>query len=106
MLDASVLRVALEGTNEIHRFFQATRTMYDDIRFVSEYSDGMQLVLRWHGGFQGNVVHGATILELDARGFIERVVILHYPFDQVLAFAAELQLRLERDRRMPMFIQP
>ena len=94
VLDASVMRVPIVGAAGIRAFFDATRVMYDRIAFVHETRSATRTCLEWEGEFAGRGVGGTTILALDAAGLIESIRIYHRPYEQVLAFSAELALRL------------
>ncbi len=96
VLDASVASGTIAGVSEIRRFFDATRSMYDQIAFVSEASCGSQTYLEWEGWFAGRSVAGITVLRKNPAGLIASIRLYHRPYDQVLAFSAELSRRLAR----------
>ena len=93
VLDASILREAARGPNAIREVFDATRGMYEQIAFLHETGSGRRTYLEWQGRFEGRDVAGVTILSHDARGLIESVGLHHRPYDQVIAFSAELGRR-------------
>ncbi len=95
-LDASVASGIIVGSAERRRFFDATRSMYDQIAFVSETNCGSQTYLEWEGRFDGRNVAGVTILGRNPAGLIENIRLYHRPYDQVVAFSAELSRRLAR----------
>lgn len=93
VLDASVLREAARGPAAIREVFDATRGMYEQIAFLHETRSGRRAYLEWVGRFEGRDVAGVTILAHDARGLIESIALHHRPYDQVIAFSAELGRR-------------
>ena len=95
-LDASVLREPMVGAPDIRRFFDATRTMYESIAFVHETTSTLHTYLSWEGLFAGKKVAGVTVLHRDELGVIKHIALYHRPFDQVLAFSAELIKLLNR----------
>jgi hypothetical protein len=94
VLDASVARGPIVGTVAIRAFFTATRGMYDQIDFVHETRSDSRTYLEWEGRFAGREVAGTTILAYNAQGLIESIRLYHRPYEQVIAFAAELARRL------------
>jgi hypothetical protein len=94
VLDASVLRVPLIGVAAIRAFFGATRAMYDLIAFVHETRSAARTFLEWEGRFAGQEIAGTTILAHDGVGLIQSIRLYHRPYDQVIAFSAELERRL------------
>jgi hypothetical protein len=98
VLDASVLVAPIVGVVGIRAFFSETRAMYDSIAFVHETRSAIRTYLEWEGEFAGQDIAGTTILGHDAAGLIESVRIYHRPYDQVIAFSAELTRRLSRVR--------
>jgi hypothetical protein len=94
VLDASVLRVPIVGVAGIRAFFGATRAMYDRIAFIHETRSATRTSLEWEGEFAGREIAGTTILALDAAGLIESIRLYHRPYEQVIAFSAELARRL------------
>jgi hypothetical protein len=95
VLEASVLAAPIVGAPGIRAFFAATRAMYDQIQFTSEHRVGLQTLLEWRGEYQGLPVSGITALVTGPDGAIARVRIFHMPLDQIIAFAADLQDRLD-----------
>ncbi len=69
--------------------------MYDTIAFTHETSAGPRTYLEWQGKFQGRAVAGVTILRRSEEGLIEGIQLFHSPYEQVLAFSAELARRLD-----------
>ncbi len=68
--------------------------MYDAISFTHETRAGSRVCLEWEGRFQGADIGGATVLWFDTDGAIKSIQLYHRPYDQVLAYAAELARRL------------
>jgi hypothetical protein len=94
VLDASVASGPIVGTIAIRAFFTATRGMYDQITFVHETRSDTRTHLEWEGRFQAREIAGMTVLAHDAEGRIESIRLYHRPYEQVVAFAAELARRL------------
>jgi hypothetical protein len=94
VLDTSVASTPIVGAVAIRAFFEATRTMYDAIAFVHETHTGTRTQLEWEGRFAGRDIAGTTILARDAAGAIESVRLYHRPYEQVIAFSAEIARRL------------
>ena len=95
VLDTSASTRGVVGAESIRHFFDATRAMYETIDFVHESVDGDRTFLEWEGTFQAKPIAGTTILARDANGAIESIRLYHRPYDQVVAFSAELAVRLE-----------
>lgn len=95
VLDASVASSSIVGAAAIREFFDATRAMYDQIAFVHETRSGPRSYLEWQGQFGGRDIAGTTILARNAQGLIETIRLYHLPYEQVIAFSAELARRLE-----------
>jgi hypothetical protein len=94
VLDAAVLRAPIVGAAGIRAFFGQTRAMYDLIAFVHETRSAARTLLEWEGSFAGREIAGTTILAHDAAGIIQSIRLYHRPYDQVIAFSAELERRL------------
>jgi hypothetical protein len=94
VLDTSVASGPIVGAVALRAFFDATRAMYDQIGFVHETSSGTRTHLEWEGRFAGRDIAGATILARNATGAIESIRLYHRPYEQVIAFSAELARRL------------
>jgi hypothetical protein len=94
VLDTSIASQSIVGTAALWHFFEASRTMYDSIRFSHETSAGSRTCLEWEGKFRGRHIAGTTILAFDAAGAIESVQLFHRPYEQVIAYSAELGRRL------------
>ncbi len=94
VLDTSVASASIVGAVAIRAFFDATRAMYDEIAFVHETRTDTRTYLEWQGRFAGRDIAGTTILAHDAAGAIESIRLYHRPFEQVIAFSAELAHRL------------
>jgi hypothetical protein len=94
VLDASVLSGPIIGVAGIRAFFDETRAMYDRIAFVHETRSATRIQLEWQGVFAGREIAGTTILALGAADLIQGIRIYHRPYEQVIAFATELALRL------------
>ena len=82
------------GAAAIRAIFDATRGRYEQIAFLHETRSGARTCLEWAGIFQGRGVAGTTLLSHDKAGRIESMCLYHRPYDQVVAFAAELSRRL------------
>jgi hypothetical protein len=95
VLDTSIASRSIIGPAEVRRFFEASRTMYDEIQFTHETSARSRTCLEWEGKFRGQHVAGATILAFDPDGAIASIRLYHRPFEQVIAYSAELGLRLK-----------
>ncbi len=95
VLIASVTSAPIVGPDGVGHFFEATRAMYDSIGFVHETSAGSRTWLEWAGRFQGRDVAGLTVLCRDEHGLIDAIQLFHSPYEQVVAFSAELARRLE-----------
>lgn len=48
------------------------------------------MCLEWQGKFQGQDVAGVTILCRNDQGLIDAIQLFHSPYEQVVAFSAEL----------------
>src|SRR5476649_1335788 len=94
---------AFASAAAIRRFFDATRGMYDSIVFVHETATELRIHLEWEGVFQGAPIAGATILTRDAGGKIDRIRLYHRPYEQVIAFSAELARRLDGQMETGIF---
>jgi hypothetical protein len=95
VLDTSIASQPIVGPVGLWRFFEASRTMHDSIRFSHETSAGSRTCLEWEGKFQGADIAGTTILAFDADGAIESIQLFHRPYQQVIAYSAELGRRLK-----------
>jgi hypothetical protein len=94
VLDGSVVSAPIVGAAAIRAFFDATRTMYDQIAFVHETRSGARTQLEWEGRFAGRGIAGTTVLAHGAEGAIESIRLYHRPYEQVIAFSAELARQL------------
>ncbi|MBP2277061.1 hypothetical protein [Sphingomonas sp. PL20] len=94
-LVTSVASTPIVGPVDVRHFFDATRAMYDAIGFVHETNAGCRTCLEWRGKFQGRDVAGVTILCHNDKGLIDAIQLFHSPYEQVVAFSAELARRLE-----------
>ena len=103
LLETSARSKAIAGAAAIRRFFDATRGMYDSIVFVHETATELRIHLEWEGVFQGAPIAGATILTRDAGGKIDRIRLYHRPYEQVIAFSAELARRLDGQMETGIF---
>lgn len=95
VIDTSIATRSIIGPVDLRNFFDASRTMYDAINFTHETSSGSRTCLEWEGKFQGKDIAGTTILAFDANGAIESVQLYHRPYEQVIAYSAELGRRLK-----------
>jgi hypothetical protein len=94
ILDTSIASQPIVGPEGVWHFFEASRSMYDTIRFTHETSAGLRTCLEWEGKFLGSDIAGTTILAFDAAGAIENIQLFHRPYEQVIAYSAELGRRL------------
>jgi hypothetical protein len=95
VIDTSVATRSIVGPIDLRHFFDASRTMYDTINFTHETSSRSRTCLEWDGKFQGKDIAGTTILAFDANGAIESIQLYHRPYEQVIAYSAELGRRLK-----------
>ena len=82
------------GPENLRRYFNASRGIFQRIAFTHETTADSRTCLEWEGEFNGNDIAGTTILVRNALGAIESIQIYHRPFEQVIAFSAELAKRL------------
>lgn len=94
-LDLSVANAPIIGSANLRHYFDASRAMFEQIAFSYETTVGARTFLEWEGEYKGRYIAGTTILVRNASGAIESVQLYHRPYDQVVAFAAELARRLE-----------
>ena len=94
VLDTSVASGPIVGATAIRAFFDATRAMYEQIAFVHETRSATRTHLEWQGRFAGRDIAGTTILAHNAAGTIESIRLYHRPYEQVIAFSADLARRL------------
>jgi hypothetical protein len=95
VLDTSIASRPIVGPPGIWHFFEASRTMYDTIRFTHETSMGSRTCLEWEGKFQARDIAGTTIIAFDANGAIKSIQLFHRPYEQVIAYSTELGRRLK-----------
>ena len=95
VLETSIASQWIVGPTAIWRFFEASRTMYDTIRFTHETSMGSRTCLEWEGKFQARDIAGTTIMAFDANGAIKSIQLFHRPYEQVIAYSTELGRRLK-----------
>jgi hypothetical protein len=95
VIDTSIAMRSIVGPLDLRAFFDASRTMYDAINFTHETSSGSRTCLEWEGKFQGKGIAGTTILAFGETGAIESVQLYHRPYEQVIAYSAELGRRLK-----------
>jgi hypothetical protein len=95
VLDTSIASRSIVGPAGLWHFFEASRAMYDSIRFSHETSAGSRTCLEWDGKFEGRDIAGTTILAFDGTGAIESIQLFHRPYEQVIAYSAELGRRLQ-----------
>jgi hypothetical protein len=69
--------------------------MYDAINFTHETNSASRTCLEWEGKFQGKNIAGTTVLAFDENGLIESIQLYHRPYEQVIAYSAELGRRLK-----------
>ena len=106
VIDTSVATQSIVGPVDLRSFFDASRTMYETIRFTHETNSGSRTCLEWQGKFQGKDIAGTTILEFDATGVIESIQLYHRPYEQVIAYSAELGRRLKGKIDPSIFLSP
>ncbi len=94
-LDTSIASRSISGAIDLRHFFDASRTMYEAINFTHEERAASRTCLEWEETFQGRDIAGTTILAFDADGAIEHIQLYHRPYEQVIAYSAELGRRLE-----------
>jgi hypothetical protein len=95
VLDTSIASRSIVGPAAIWHFFEASRTMYDTIRFTHETSMGSRTCLEWEGKFQATDIAGTTIMAFVANGAIKSIQLFHRPYEQVIAYSVELGRRLK-----------
>src|ERR1700677_1848775 len=95
VLDTSIASQSIVGPTAIWQFFEASRTMYETIRFTHETSMGFRTYLEWEGKFQARDIAGATIMAFDSNGAIKSIQLFHRPYEQVIAYSTELGRRLK-----------
>lgn len=95
VINTSIAARPIVGPIDLGHFFEASRTMYDAINFTQETSSRSRTCLEWEGKFRGKAIAGTTILAFDANGAIESIQLYHRPYDQVIAYSAELGRRLK-----------
>jgi len=95
VLEASVLASPVTGVAAMRAFFEATRAMYDVIEFTAEHPATARTCLEWRGEYRGRPIAGVTILTTDSRDLIAHVRLFQLPLDQLTAFAADVQHRLD-----------
>lgn len=95
VLDTSIASRSIVGPVDVRRFFEASRGMYDAIRFTHETASDGRTCLEWEGSFQGADIAGTTILAFNADGLVESIQLYHRPYGQVVAYATELGRRLK-----------
>ncbi len=64
--------------------------MYDAINFTHETNSASRTCLEWEGKFRGKDIAGTTVLAFDDNGLIESIRLYHRPYEQVIAYSAEL----------------
>ncbi len=94
-IDTSITTRSIIGPVDLQSFFDASRTMYDAINFTHETNSASRTCLEWEGKFRGKDIAGTTILAFDDNGLIESIRLYHRPYEQVIAYSAELGRRLE-----------
>jgi hypothetical protein len=95
VIDTSIATRSIIGPVDLRNFFDASRTMYDAIKFTHETNSPSRTCLEWEGKFQGKDIAGTTILAFDVNGAIESIQLYHRPYAQVIAYSAELGRRLK-----------
>jgi hypothetical protein len=90
VLETSVTSSAIRGANDIRAFFDATRTLYDEIAFTRETTADRRTYLEWAGTFSGRTVSGVTVLVTNESGAITNIALHHRPYDLVRAFSAAI----------------
>src|SRR5260370_8273395 len=100
-LGLSAAEEPVVGPAAVRHFFNIPRTMYDGFAFVHEARDASRTYLEWEGRFQGSPVSGATILSYSESCLSREIHFYHQPYEQVLAFSAELTQRLAQPEQEP-----
>lgn len=95
VLEASVLAAPIVGAAGIRAFFTATRAIYDQFQFTSEYRASGRTWLEWKGEYFGLAVAGVTLLITGRDAAIACVRIFHVPLKQIISFAADVKHRLD-----------
>jgi hypothetical protein len=95
VIDTSIATRSIIGPTDLRSFFDASRTMYDAINFTHETNSASRTCLEWEGKFQGASIAGTTVLAFDENGLIESIQLYHRPYEQVIAYSAELGRRLK-----------
>ncbi len=95
VLEASVPANPVMGVAAMRAFFEATSAMYDQIEFTAEHPATARTCLECRGDYRGHPISGVTILTTDPRDLIAHVRLFHLPLDQLTAFAADMQRRLD-----------
>jgi hypothetical protein len=95
VIDTSIATRSIIGPGDLRSFFDASRTMYDAINFTHETNSASRTCLEWEGKFQGKNIAGTTVLAFDENGLIESIQLYHRPYEQVIAYSAELGRRLK-----------
>lgn len=89
-LIASVLANRVQGVESVRHFFEATKSMYDDIAFTGQVDGDNRTLLEWQGRFADRDVSGVTLLIHSDRRRISEIQLFHQPLGQVKLFAERL----------------
>ena len=90
VLEALVLPSPRMGITAMRDYFDASRTLFEQIAFVREARAADRVFLEWEGRFAGQPIEGVTILSTAGDGRFARVRIHCYPQNQADAFARAL----------------
>jgi hypothetical protein len=94
VLDTSIAGGPITGARDVYRYFEASRGMYDVIRFTHETRAPSRTCLEWEGRFAGADIAGVTVLAFDPNGAIDRIRLYHRPLGPLIAYSVELGRRL------------
>ncbi len=96
VLDTSVFSRSIVGPADVRRFFEASRAMYDAIRFTRETSAGARTCLEWEGKVPGGRTSPERRSSASTPTALSKgIQLYHRPYEQVVAYSAELGRRLK-----------
>lgn len=99
VIDTSIATRSIVSPVDLRSFFDASSTMYDVINFTHETSSPSRTCLESEGKFRGKNIAGTTVLAFDKNGLIESIQLYHRPYEQVVAYSAELGRKAKSTRR-------
>ncbi|MFZ6647436.1 hypothetical protein ACO0LO_17055 [Undibacterium sp. TJN25] len=94
-LTTSVFERVIKGADEIYRYFEATRAMFDSFAFNSEVSHEGRTFMTWEGHALEKTLTGVTIVERNPAGLVTKVEIYSGPLSALTPFATDLERRLK-----------